>query len=85
MARACRRSWTPAAWETRRDIADAVMAWGSFAYGGRLHGDTAHDAFAARLATVDAVVHNQDNREHDILDSDDYYQFQAGSRPQSTR
>ncbi len=30
------------------------------------------------LATVDAVVHNQDNREHDILDSDDYYQFQGG-------
>ena len=66
------------AWETRRDIADAVLAWGSFVYGGRLHGDGAHDAFAARLATVDAVVHNQDNREHDILDSDDYYQFQGG-------
>ena len=24
------------------------------------------------------VIHNQDNREHDILDSDDYYQFQGG-------
>ena len=23
-------------------------------------------------------MHNQDNREHDILDSDDYYQFQGG-------
>jgi cobaltochelatase CobN len=27
---------------------------------------------------VDAVVHNQDNREHDLLDSDDYYQFEGG-------
>jgi cobaltochelatase CobN len=24
------------------------------------------------------VLHNQDNHEHDILDSDDYYQFQGG-------
>jgi cobaltochelatase CobN len=24
------------------------------------------------------VLHNQDNREHDILDSDDYYQFEGG-------
>jgi len=27
---------------------------------------------------VQLVVHNQDNKEHDILDSDDYYQFQGG-------
>ena len=27
---------------------------------------------------MEAVVHNQDNREHDLLDSDDYYQFEGG-------
>ena len=32
----------------------------------------------ARLGDADAVLHNQDNREHDILDSDDYYQFAGG-------
>ncbi|MEO1719296.1 MAG: cobaltochelatase subunit CobN, partial [Pseudomonadota bacterium] len=32
----------------------------------------------ARLGTAEAVLHNQDNREHDILDSDDYYQFAGG-------
>src|SRR5205823_3443430 len=26
----------------------------------------------------EAVLHNQDNREHDLLDSDDYYQFEGG-------
>jgi cobaltochelatase CobN len=31
-----------------------------------------------RLAAVEVVLHNQDNREHDLLDSDDYYQFQGG-------
>ena len=36
------------------------------------------DAFQYQLSTLEAVVQNQDNREHDILDSDDYYQFQGG-------
>ena len=31
-----------------------------------------------RLARVEAVLHNQDNREHDLLDCDDYYQFEGG-------
>ncbi|HEY5080599.1 MAG TPA: cobaltochelatase subunit CobN [Bauldia sp.] len=66
------------AWETRKDFADAVLAWGSYAFGGGTHGDEAREAFTARLAAADAVLHNQDNREHDILDSDDYYQFQGG-------
>ncbi|MEB3361324.1 MAG: cobaltochelatase subunit CobN [Synechococcaceae cyanobacterium] len=31
-----------------------------------------------RLREIQVVLHNQDNREHDLLDSDDYYQFQGG-------
>src|SRR4029077_17675446 len=31
-----------------------------------------------RSACPEAVLHNQDNREHDLLDSDDYYQFEGG-------
>src|SRR5260221_1890457 len=64
--------------ETRRDIATAFLAWGGFAYGGGQQGEAAKEQLSARLASVDAVLHNQDNREHDILDSDDYYQFQGG-------
>jgi cobaltochelatase CobN len=30
------------------------------------------------------VVQNQDNREHDLLDSDDYYQFEGAPRPPSS-
>jgi cobaltochelatase CobN len=66
------------AWETRGDIAAAFLAWGGFAYGRGREGAAARDLFSARLASVEAVLHNQDNREHDILDSDDYYQFQGG-------
>ncbi|MEH1835040.1 MAG: cobaltochelatase subunit CobN [Nostoc sp.] len=36
------------------------------------------EAFKQRLTQMQVVLHNQDNREHDLLDSDDYYQFQGG-------
>ena len=65
-------------WETDEDLARAYVAWGGYAYGAGAEGVTAHGLFEARLAAVEAVVHNQDNREHDLLDSDDYYQFEGG-------
>ena len=42
--------------------------------------EASHDrsGLEARLGQVQVVLHNQDNREHDLLDSDDYYQFQGG-------
>ena len=65
-------------WESRADIASAYLAWGGFAYGAGREGERAGDLLSANLARVDAVVQTQDNREHDILDSDDYYQFMGG-------
>ncbi len=65
-------------WQTDADLADAYQTWGGYAYAQNSAGEAAHDAFGARLASIDAVVQNQDNREHDLLDSNDYYQFQGG-------
>ena len=65
-------------WNDAGDLARAYVAWGGYAYGGGSSGEAAHDLFAGRLRSVQAVVHNQDNREHDLLDSDDYYQFEGG-------
>ena len=65
-------------WRTRADLARAYAAWGSYAYGTSVNGKAAPETFARRLASIEAVVHNQDNREHDLLDSDDYYQFEGG-------
>ena len=65
-------------WETDEDLSKAYIAWGGYAYGGGAEGVAEQGAFAARLKSVQAVIHNQDNREHDILDSDDYYQFEGG-------
>ena len=65
-------------WNTEADLARAYLAWGGYAYGSGAEGAPAQDLFEARLKGVEAVVHNQDNREHDLLDSDDYYQFEGG-------
>ena len=65
-------------WRTDADLARAYVAWGGYAYGAGAGGEAAHGLFETRLRSVEAVVQNQDNREHDILDSDDYYQFEGG-------
>ncbi len=65
-------------WDNRGDLAEAYLAWGGYAYGGGSEGRAEHQTFAKRLAGIEAIVQNQDNREHDLLDSDDYYQFEGG-------
>jgi cobaltochelatase CobN len=74
-------------WEERADLAAAYLNWSSWRYeglggsdgsGGRLVVQADREGLEARLRGVQVVLHNQDNREHDIFDSDDYYQFQGG-------
>lgn len=76
-------------WENKSDLAEAYLNWGGYAYTGAFgnkdeqgaikdDGIAVPETFQYQLSTLEAVVQNQDNREHDILDSDDYYQFQGG-------
>jgi len=65
-------------WQSRDDLAEVYLNWGGYAYGGSDEGTAARDQFSRRLSQVQAVLQNQDNREHDLLDSNDYYQFQGG-------
>ncbi|MFQ5984013.1 MAG: cobaltochelatase subunit CobN [Alphaproteobacteria bacterium] len=65
-------------WDDEGDLGRAVLTWGGYAYGDGTEGEPDRDLFALRLKSVEAVIHNQDNREHDLLDSDDYYQFEGG-------
>ncbi len=66
-------------WEQKSDLAEAYLNWGGYAYGNSdKDGVQAKDAFLHQLSNIEVVVQNQDNREHDLLDSDDYYQFQGG-------
>jgi len=65
-------------WRTQADLADVYLAWSGFAYGRDRHGDADPHGMARRFAAIEIAVKNQDNREHDIFDSDDYLQDHGG-------
>jgi cobaltochelatase CobN len=65
-------------WRTDADLADVYLAWSGFAYGRRCFGDPQPEAMRRRFAAIEVAVKNQDNREHDIFDSDDYLQDHGG-------
>ncbi|HBY80261.1 MAG TPA: cobaltochelatase subunit CobN, partial [Cyanobacteria bacterium UBA11148] len=69
-------------WQDEQDLARAYMNWSSYVYTGNSaigkDGVAIPEAFEQRLKQIQIVLQNQDNREHDLLDSDDYYQFQGG-------
>jgi cobaltochelatase CobN len=65
-------------WGSLDDLADVYLTWSSYAYTGDGSGSEERDAFRLRLVQTEVVAQNQDNREHDIFDSDDYFQFHGG-------
>ncbi|SDC55214.1 cobaltochelatase CobN subunit [Paracidovorax valerianellae] len=65
-------------WQDDGDLARAYVGWSAHAYGQEAAGEPAGEALARRLQGLDVVAQNQDSREHDLLDSSDYYQFQGG-------
>jgi cobaltochelatase CobN len=70
-------------WRSDEDLAAVYQAWSGYAYGREGPGDgiravPAFDAMARRFAGIEVAVKNQDNREHDIFDSDDYLQDHGG-------
>jgi cobaltochelatase CobN len=65
-------------WRDQGDLAEVYLAWGGWAYGRGGVGRPAPEAMRRRLAAVEVAVKNQDNREHDIFDSDDYLQDHGG-------
>jgi len=65
-------------WETRGDLTEVFLKWGGHAYASDGTSSEEINLLRERLSSVEIVHQNQDNREHDILDSDDYFQFQGG-------
>jgi len=66
-------------WRDTRDLADAVLLWGGWAYTPQASdGVEATDTFRRRLAGIDLALHNQDSREQDLFDSSDYFEFHGG-------
>lgn len=71
-------NWSSWRYGESRPQGQAGGAGGSTAGVGAIEASADRSGLEQRLATVQVVLHNQDNREHDLLDSDDYYQFQGG-------
>jgi cobaltochelatase CobN len=65
-------------WREIREVADAVTAWGGWAYGTAQEGTEAIDTFRSQLARIELTVHNSDNREQDLFDSSDHFEYQGG-------
>ena len=65
-------------WETEQDLAEVYTTWGCYAYTQEEHGVTAREEFRRRFGQIVVAAKNQDNREHDIFDSDDYMQYHGG-------
>ena len=66
------------AWQGDADLGTAYCEAGGYAYGSGHAAVSAPERFGDRLAEIDLVLQNQDNREHDLLDSADYAMFQGG-------
>ena len=65
-------------WRSDDDLAAVYIAWSGHSYGRVGYGVPAEAAMKRRFAAIDVAVKNQDNREHDIFDSDDYMQDHGG-------
>ena len=65
-------------WRNDEDLAEVYTAWSGYSYGRAGMGVPAAEAMRRRFARIEIAVKNQDNREHDIFDSDDYLQDHGG-------
>jgi cobaltochelatase CobN len=65
-------------WRTDADLAEVYAVWGGYAYGRELDGREARGDMETAFRRIAVAAKNQDNREHDIVDSDDYFQYHGG-------
>jgi cobaltochelatase CobN len=65
-------------WRDDADLAEVYTAWGGFAYGRGLDGTAAADDMNRQYRRIAVAAKNTDTREHDIADSDDYFQYHGG-------
>jgi cobaltochelatase CobN len=65
-------------WRTDADLAEVYAVWGGHAYGRGLEGAAAREDMERAFRRIEVAVKNQDTREHDLVDSDDYFQYHGG-------
>jgi cobaltochelatase CobN len=65
-------------WRSDEDLAEVYATWGGYAYGRGLDGREARADMEASYRRMQVAAKNVDNREHDLVDSDDYFQYHGG-------
>lgn len=65
-------------WRDDKDLAEVYAVWGGYAYGRDLDGAPAREDMEAAYRRIAVAAKNTDTREHDIADSDDYFQYHGG-------
>ncbi|WP_338932557.1 cobaltochelatase subunit CobN [Streptomyces netropsis] len=65
-------------WRTDADLAEVYTVWGGYAYGRELEGRPAREEMETAYKRIAVAAKNTDTREHDIADSDDYFQYHGG-------
>ena len=65
-------------WRSDADLAEVYTTWGGFAYGRDLDGRPAAEDMRTAYRRIQVAAKNIDTREHDIADSDDYFQYHGG-------
>ncbi|MFC9789590.1 cobaltochelatase subunit CobN [Rhodococcus sp. NPDC127528] len=65
-------------WRNDADLAEVYTTWGGYAYGRGLDGAPASDDMRTAYRRIAVAAKNTDTREHDIADSDDYFQYHGG-------
>ncbi|AUG81135.1 cobalamin biosynthesis protein CobN [Kitasatospora sp. MMS16-BH015] len=65
-------------WRTDADLAEVYSLWGGYAYGRDLGGRPAREEMETAYKRITVAAKNTDTREHDIADSDDYFQYHGG-------
>jgi cobaltochelatase CobN len=65
-------------WHDDGDLAEVYAVWGGYAYGRELDGRPARGDMETAFARIAVAAKNADTREHDIADSDDYFQYHGG-------
>jgi cobaltochelatase CobN len=65
-------------WRDDADLAEVYAVWGGYAYGRELDGVQARPDMETAYKRIAVAAKNIDTREHDIADSDDYFQYHGG-------
>jgi len=65
-------------WRDDADLAEVYAVWGGYAYGRGLDGVNARPDMEGAFRRIAVAAKNVDTREHDIADSDDYFQYHGG-------